>query len=118
MFAPDVVASHILDAKTKAETHRLGYEMSEDAVSWTVFAALLAAGKLQEVARHLTGRPIETQPDLYLWGCRVALGAEDSTMFAPLCEVRDLLERDITRDKTEPDIMLVVPKRLVICIEA
>lgn len=114
----DFVASHVLDSKAKAETWRLGHEMSEDAVSWNVFAALLKAGKLSKTARHLTDRPIEGQPELYLWGCRVEFGAQDSPAYAPLCQVRTDLEWNINKFKTEPDIMLVFPNQLIIRVEA
>ena len=38
--------------------------------------------------------------------------------YKPLIEVRKHLERDIRQFATEPDIMLIIPKKLVICIEA
>jgi hypothetical protein len=118
VFEPSYVARHVLDSPAKAETWRLGAEMSEDALSWNVFAALLKAGKLADVARHLTGRMIEGEPELYMWGCRVKLGAQEAPAFAPLCQLRNALEHDIGRFKTEPDILLVVPGQLVICVEA
>jgi hypothetical protein len=117
-FAPKFVGDHVLDSRNKAETHRLGHETSEDALSWNVFAALLLGERLREAASWLTGKELQTQPHLYLWGCLVDFARNDSPPFAPLVAARKRLEPDIHKFVTEPDIMLVVPGELVICIEA
>ncbi len=112
--AQDWVIAHVLDSEKKAETHRLGYEMSEDALSWNVFVSLLKAGHLRTAAEYLTDRAIQGEPELYLWGMR----PHDAHQFEPLRETRRELEPDIHRYPTEPDIMLVVPGKLVVCVEA
>ncbi len=109
-----------LNSAGKAETHRLGYEMSEDALTWNVFVGLARARKLREVVRVLTGRDVDSEPNLYLWGKPIDVENPNPSAetFPPLKDVRNLLEHDIGNFKTEPDAMLVVPGELVICIEA
>lgn len=118
LFGKEFVAAHVLDSLNKAETHRLGFEMSEDALSWNVFVALQSAGRLDQAVRFLIGRSVQGTPTLYLWGCKVELGANESKVFPPLAEVRRLLEPDIAKFWTEPDIMLVFGQGLIVCIEA
>src|SRR5439155_27287152 len=67
----DLAMEIALESSSKAEKHRLGYEMSEDALSWNVFVALAEAKKLREAASFLTGRNVGAETDLYLWGERV-----------------------------------------------
>jgi hypothetical protein len=102
----------------KAEAHRLGYEMSEDALSWNVFVSLAVAGKLREAAQHLTGRTLRSEPSLYLWGHHIGLRHDDFATYPHLSRVRDVLEKGISRFPTEPDIMLIAPGEMLICIEA
>jgi hypothetical protein len=108
----------ILGKSGKVESRRLGFEMSEDALSWNVFVGLAEAGKLKQTLEFLTGRRVHSEPQLYLWGIRVDVCGTEVTPFAPLERVRRLLEHDIGNYKTEPDIMLVVPGEMVVCIEA
>jgi len=115
---PDLVRAIALRKGMKAESHRLGYEMSEDALSWNVFVSLAVAGRLRDSGQYLTDRVLRSEPSLYLWGRRIDLRHGDSSLFSELVRVRDLLEKDIRRFPTEPDIMLVVPGEMVICIEA
>jgi hypothetical protein len=111
---PDLACKIALESVEKAESHRLGYEMSEDALSWNVFVGLAEAGKLRHAVRFLTGSNVDAEPSLYLWGIDVLTGE----CFPPLHAVRDKLEKGIKRFRTEPDVMLVVDGRLVICVEA
>jgi hypothetical protein len=117
-FAREFISEYVLDSPDKAETHRLGYETSEDALSWNVFAALMIAGRLRDTATWLTGRPVGEEPELYMWGCLVDLREGTAAQFDPLKRVRRTLEPHIIRFFTEPDIMLVIPGKLVVCIEA
>ena len=110
----DLARDIALRSVEKAESHRLGYEMSEDALSWNVFVGLAEAGKLRHAVRFLTGSNVDAEPSLYLWGIDVLTGE----CFPPLHAVRDKLEKGIKRFRTEPDVMLVVDGRLVICVEA
>jgi hypothetical protein len=102
----------------KAESHRLGYEMSEDALSWNVFVSLAVAGQLKNAAEWLTGRSLSGEPELYLWGQRIDVKNRDRGIYEPLRRVRAALENGIAHFGTEPDIMLVVKREMVICIEA
>lgn len=115
---PDLTTKIALNSKEKAESHRLGFEMSEDALSWNVFVALAEAQKLGEVVTFLTGYNVDKEPSLYLWGQLVDLGGVKHQGFEPLDRVRATLEKDILRFTTEPDIMLVVDSKLIVCIEA
>jgi hypothetical protein len=115
---PDLVRDIALPKGMKAEAHRLGFEMSEDALSWNVFVSMAAAGRLRQVANYLTGRVVRSEPSLYLWGRHIDLQGVDFTVYPDLLRVRDLLEKDIGTFHTEPDIMLIAPGEMVICIEA
>jgi hypothetical protein len=114
----DLVRAIALPKGMKAEAHRLGFEMSEDALSWNVFESLAVAGKLREATQFLTGRSLRNTPHLYLWGRRVDAPDLRHETYEPLCQVRTKLEPDIRTFVTEPDIMLVAPQELVVCIEA
>jgi hypothetical protein len=102
----------------KAEAHRLGYEMSEDALSWNVFVSLALFGRLKEAGEFLTGHSLSAEPTLYLWGNRIDLVGGELGTYPPLLKVREYLESGINGFGTEPDIMLVVEDEIVICIEA
>ena len=115
---PDLARSIALGSVEKAESHRLGYEMSEDALSWNVFVSLAEAGKLRQTALFLTAREVRAEPELYLWGELVDVTGAKRSRFGPLDTVRARLEHDVRKFKTEPDVMLVVEGQLVICIEA
>jgi hypothetical protein len=114
----DLARAIALPKGMKAEAHRLGSEMSEDALSWNVFASLAVAGKLREATKFLTGRSLRTTPRLYLWGRRVDHPDGDHEIYGPLGRVRAELEPDLRTFVTEPDIMLVAERELVVCIEA
>ena len=114
----DLVTEIALKPGAKAESHRLGYEMSEDALSWNVFVSLAVAGRLKDAGEWLTGRSLSREPALYLWGQRIDVKGSDRGIYEPLRRVRDALESGIARFGTEPDIMLVVKGEMVICIEA
>jgi hypothetical protein len=115
---PELVKEIALKPGAKAESHRLGYEMSEDALSWNVFVSLAVAGKLRSAAEHLTKRRLTSEPSLYLWGKRIDISGGARGTYEPLRQARNTLEKGISRFGTEPDIMLVVKGEMVICIEA
>jgi hypothetical protein len=115
------LAKDAMKPGAKAESYRLGYEMSEDALSWNVFVSLAVARELKNAAEWLTGRLLREEPELYLWGKRIDpidLKNNELGTYQALEEVRDNLEGGIKRFVTEPDIMLVVKNEMVICIEA
>jgi hypothetical protein len=115
----DLARKVALGSTQKAESHRLGYEMSEDALSWNVFVSLADAGKLRSAAEFLIDCDIGEEPDLYLWGERLDVkGGTSGRRYQQLDHAIGNLENGVTRFKTEPDIMLVLDGRVVICIEA
>lgn len=119
MFNPDYYLANFLEESGKVGSGRLCYESSEDAVSYNVFTELLAErDPLRKLAAKLTGGRFEGDVELYLWGGRIDLESGQFSLYKPLEDVRDRLERDIRGFATEPDIMLVVPGEVLICIEA
>jgi hypothetical protein len=115
---PDLVAAIALEPGAKAESYRLGYEMSEDALSWNVFVSFAVAGRLREAAEFLTRRSLSREPWLYLWGKRIDVKGGERGTYEALQRVRADLERGINRFGTEPDIMLIAKGEMVISIEA
>lgn len=119
VFNGEFYAKYIISGGLKLETGRLCYESSEDAVSWNVFVEIFksrsAMGRLVEL---ITGKHYAGQVDLYLWGGKIDPARNAFTPYRPLLKVRELVESDIKQFPTEPDIMLVIPGKLVISIEA
>jgi hypothetical protein len=109
-----IIGSDILKTVSKVERWRLGFETSEDAVSWNVFVGLYALKGLAEVFEALTGAVPQREPELYLWGSRIDANC---TPWPDLYEVRAVLEKDMVIP-TEPDIMLRVPGQAIALIEA
>lgn len=102
----------------KFESHRLGLERSEDALSWNVFRSLQEARQLARIAQQVTGDKCSFEPQLLLWG----IDCSDDSF-----ESWDLLIRGrkrfesclpVDRPYTEPDIALFLPGRYLILIEA
>ena len=119
LFENRYFADHILGNAVKAETHRICHETSEDALTWNVFSRLATAGVLRGLVSNLTNQDVKANPELYLWGLKCSL-KESSTplLFPPLAKAREVFEPDIRNYLTEPDIMLYVPGRILMCIEA
>ena len=117
IFHKQYVKEHVLQSSSKAETWRLGYENSEDAVSWNVFVGIMRAGALSRTMSWLAGRKIDGEPELYLWGSHIDLDNNSHDFYPPLCQARKSIEPDIRRFFTEPDVMLIVPEKFVMCIE-
>ena len=119
MFHSDHYIRHFLHKGTKVESERLCYENSEDALSYNVFTELLSHGDvLKQLVGQISRRKIHEDVDLYLWGSKIDLKNGTVTTYPPLDTVRQRLEGDIKPFGTEPDIILVVPNQVVICIEA
>jgi hypothetical protein len=88
----------------KAETHRLGHENSEDALTFNVFRSLQEAGHLSRVAELVTGVTVAGEPELFLWGRRI--NPDGSTQrWRELQTLRDRVEPE-HRQQTEPDVCL------------
>ncbi|MCB9922571.1 MAG: hypothetical protein H6822_10335 [Planctomycetaceae bacterium] len=101
--------------KLKVESWRLGNERSEDALSWNVFVGLTRLNELTSAFRNLIGIEAESEPELYLWGIRYS--QEEPQVWDKLIEIRDVLERR-AGIPTEPDIILRIPGRAIVLIEA
>lgn len=121
IFNSDYYIKNILRENTsKAETEMIDHESSDETLIWNVFSELSLLGELlEELVAILTRQYYDEPINLYLWGRKFDLRKNlTPQQYKPLLEVRKLLEHDIKRFVTEPDIMLVVPKKLVLCIEA
>ena len=112
-----IVARNLLEVVTqnKAETWRLGNERSEDAVSWNVFVSLAKLRRLGTLFKLLTGIEPAGEPELYLWGNRI--DTQRPEPWRRLSDVRERLESKL-RIKTEPDVMLRVPRQAIVLVEA
>ena len=117
IFHSNYYLNNIFKKGSKAESTRLCYENSEDAVSYNIFTELLDKNRLSKLVRLITGKQVDGEVELYLWGGKIDLENNCFSIYEPLEKVREELEGD-KRHQTEPDIMLVIPKRLIICIEA
>ena len=99
---------------SKVENWRLGFETSEDALSWNVFVSLYVLEGLAGAFEKLTGTIPIGEPELYLWGNRIDT---DCIPCPNLYEVRKKLENGMVIT-TEPDIILRVPGQAIVLIEA
>ena len=98
----------------KRETHRLGNENSEDALTANVLLALKEAKALDRIVRLFTGIEITSEPELYLWGSSVRGDFEPWATFA----VAQMELEGGQRHRTEFDAALHVPGQCLILIEA
>jgi hypothetical protein len=99
----------------KVESHRLTNERSEDALSWNYFVATSQLGGLASVFDLMTGMDLKVEPELYLWGIRIT--DESPHTWGRLKSTRKSLG-EISGIPTEPDIMLRVPGKAIVLIEA
>jgi hypothetical protein len=109
-----IIGKDIPKRLPKVENWRLGFETSEDALSWNVFVSLYALEGLAEVSAKLTGISPMEEPELYLWGNRIAA---ECGKWERLLDVRKKLEDGLVIP-TEPDIILRIPGQAVVLIEA
>lgn len=114
----DLFAQRIVGHGFKFESHRLGLERSEDAVSWNVFRSLQEAGRLKDIAAAITGEQMPYEPFLYLWG--ICTTEDSLEPWDLLIAARERFENNlpVDRPKTEPDIALFLPGRYLILLEA
>ena len=116
--SPEMFAERIVGHPFKYDSHRLGAENSEDALSWNVFRSLQEFKCLAQVAKLMTNEEHSEEPRLFMWGIRV-----DDDSFEPwdlLNAARERFERNlpVRRPLTEPDIALHLPGKYLILIEA
>jgi hypothetical protein len=109
-----IIGKDIPARLSKVENWRLGFETSEDALSWNVFVGLYALNGLAEAFESLTRIIPVGEPELYLWGNRIDT---DCIPWASLNEVRKKLEESMAIP-TEPDIILRIPGQAIVVIEA
>jgi hypothetical protein len=99
----------------KAETHRLGHENSEDAVTWNVFRSLQEAGELRRAVSVLGGFEATLEPKLYLWGRHI--GADRTSEWPRLAGARNEIE-PWGGQQTEPDCIIHIPGQAWLFVEA
>jgi hypothetical protein len=99
----------------KIESWRLGNERSEDALSWNVFVGLAGLNGLGAAFQSLTGIEVDGETELYLWGVRIS--DEEPRVWDRLKCARRHLEEGAGWP-TEPDVILRVPGRAIVLIEA
>lgn len=116
--SPELFERCVLRNPFKYESHRFGFEKSEDAVSWNVFRSLQEAGVLGKIGEVLTGETAPIEPHLYLWG--LDLSEDRFEPWQLLVAARERFESNlpVKRPQTEPDIALHVPGRYLVLIEA
>src|ERR1044071_2029032 len=95
--------------------NRLTNENSEDALSWNVFVGFYALRALDQIFFALTGVQPKSEPQLYLWGNCIQW--DKCFRWPDLEKIQNHLEPG-KRIKTEPDIMLRVPRQALVLIEA
>lgn len=119
VFERESFSASFLGNAAEAETHRICHENSEDALTWNVFARLARAGALGEVVATFTDMSVDIEPELILWGLKVSLDDRSvPRMFQALTEAREIYEKGIKKFLTEPDIMLYVPGKVLVLVEA
>jgi hypothetical protein len=116
--SPELLATRVVHHPFKFESHRLGSERSEDAVSWNVFRSWQEAGLLHLIGEQITGTASGIEPDLYLWGLH--LNDDSLEPWQLLIKARERFENKlpVERPLTEPDIALHLPGKYLILIEA
>lgn len=116
IVAQETFQEQIIGHPFKYETHRFGYERSEDALSWNVFRSFYEQRKLAHVATYLTGEVHSGEPELYLWG----ISMKDFRAWPLLEQARLQMESNLPVDRplTEPDIALHLPGKYLVLIEA
>jgi hypothetical protein len=116
--AQDLLANGIVGHPFKFESHRLGQEKSEDALTYNVFRSFQEARCLNYVARLITGLDTEAEPRLFLWG--IELTDDLLRPWDLLIAARQRFERKlpVKRPATEPDIGLFLPGEYLTLIEA
>ena len=93
LFERQYFKKHIIGNTAKAETHRIGHENSEDALTWNVFSRLARGGLLRKLLSKLSSLDVMCEPELYLWGLKINLDDLSSpSLFPPLVSARGVFE--------------------------
>ena len=118
IVSPDLLATRIVGHPFKFESHRLGSERSEDMLSWNVFRSLQEAGCLGQLGRLITGDTTPQEPRLLMWGISLTDDAFEPWDLLVAARTRFECDLPVKRPLTEPDIMLWLPGKYLILIEA
>ncbi len=94
-------------AADKRETHRLGRERSEDAVTYNAFRSLERAGAMPRVLEALTGRP-QASAWLTYWSHSLL----DGRLLPTLEDARRAFEVRVDHG-SEPDLIIETPSELI-----
>lgn len=118
IVAREQLVGRVIGNPFKYESHRLGLERSEDALSFNVFRSLQEAEVLHRLAALITGDTIKVEPFLYVWG--LCSTNDDFDPWDLLIAARKRFESNlpVLRPCTEPDLILHLPGRYLILIEA
>lgn len=118
IVSPWLFANKLRRNPHKFESHRFGYEKSEDAVSWNVFRSFQEARILYLIAQWITGTDVAAEPYLFLWG--LSMWDDRLEPWDLLIGARQRFENrlPVSRPATEPDIALYLPGQYLILIEA
>jgi hypothetical protein len=115
----DYFSKYIYNSPKKAETYRFCFETSEDAFTWNVFSSLAHYKKLKYALSYLVGKDfLVDEPQLYLWGQRIDISKDkEPEVFSPLLFAREVFEPDISQYLTEPDLIMLIPRKILVVIE-
>jgi len=118
IVAKELLATRIIHHPFKFESHRLGYEKSEDAVTFNLFRSFQEAGCLNYIGRYITGLDAEDEPRLFLWG--LELTDDSLTPLDLLIAARTRFETrlPVRRPATEPDAIILLDGVYLILVEA
>lgn len=118
IVAKELFATKISGHPFKFESHRLGSERSEDALTFNVMRAFQEAGCLNYLGRYITGTDIEKEPRLFLWGIELTNDCLKPWDLLIAARKRFETRMPVKRPKTEPDIALNLPGEYLVLIEA
>lgn len=85
----------------KRETHRLGHENSEDAVTWNVFRYLERNGLLESYLEAISGRK-QHNPEVIYWTYSKGNGG----VWVPMKNAWVHFEKSSRNHRTEPDVII------------
>jgi hypothetical protein len=116
--AKELLATRVVGNPDKFESHRLGLERSEDALTYSVFMSFQEAGCLNYIARYVTGLDVEEEPTLLLWGLTMSDGSLRPWGLLSAARRRFESSLPVRRPATEPDAGLFLDGRYLVLCEA
>lgn len=88
----------------KYDTERIGYENSEDALTWNVFISLKQTKQLKKIFSKITGKNCLDEPELVLWGYNLSRRGLFETQLGDFQDDHEI--KFNLSILTEPDIIL------------